>query len=97
MKIDWEFTAQTFFDQLPKREQDQVARSVDFVAKNWEAALMRAQLKALQAPDKNTGNQLYSLRAGSDLRVLMFRRENSIVVVDVVRQSQIERLRSIRR
>jgi hypothetical protein len=97
MEVNWAFTARTFLDQLPKREQQQVMSSVEHAAQNWGVALGSSRLKALQGFPKDESEQLYLLRAGHDLRVLISRRENIIVVVDVVRRSQIERLQSIQR
>ena len=38
------------------------------------------------------GEKLYSINAGNDLRILFTYRNNTVVVLDVVRHSQIERL-----
>jgi hypothetical protein len=36
MQVSWELTARSFFDQLSKRDQAAVERSVLRVAENWE-------------------------------------------------------------
>jgi hypothetical protein len=90
MKVSWELTALSFFDQLPRREQAVVERAVLRLADNWDQSHLR-RLKGLSSKD---GRSLLELRAGPDLRVLLYRHGQRIVVVDILRHSQIERLRS---
>jgi mRNA-degrading endonuclease RelE of RelBE toxin-antitoxin system len=92
MKIDWDFTAQTFLDQLPAHEQARVTHAVTQLGANWDG------LEGKQLSQVNGAlSELFSLRVGGDLRVLLRRRGDTIVVVDVVRRSQIEGLRHLRR
>jgi hypothetical protein len=52
---------------------------------------MGASLNQLTGKDA----ELYSLRVGSDLRVLLTRGNDLISVVDIVRKSQVEGLRRL--
>jgi len=90
MKVDWEFTAETFLDQLPAREQARVTRAVQ--------RLSTAPASADGTPlEKLTGDlsDLYLLRVGGDLRVLVRKHDDVITVVDVIRRSQLEGLRRL--
>ncbi len=91
--VSWELTARTFFDQLSKREQALVERSVLQLADNWEQ-LAPKHLHTLRGLSGKDGQPLLALSAGRDLRVIHYREDQHIVVVDVLRHSQIERLRS---
>lgn len=92
MKVDWDFTAEAFLDQLPSQERAKVIHAVQRLS---------------TVPDDSNGPQLtklagvqsdlYSLRAGSDLRVLLRKRNESVTVVDVVRRSQVEGLRRLQK
>lgn len=94
MQIDWDFTAQTYLDQLPRREQAQVTRAVERLGDAWDA-LEPNRLSRLKSPLPESV-PLYALRVGSDLRVLLKRDADMITVVDVVRRAQIDGLRELR-
>jgi hypothetical protein len=93
MQVSWELTARSFFDQLSKRDQAAVERSVQRVAENWEQ-LEPIELKQLIGVSDKSGRPLMVLRAGNDLRVLLYRIDQRVIVVDVLRRSQIERLQA---
>lgn len=90
MKVDWDFTAEAFLDQLPSRERANVVRAVEKLSAAPEGS-NEAHLTKLAGSQSD----LYSLRAGSDLRVLLRKRNEIITVVDVVRRSQVEGLRRL--
>lgn len=95
MQVSWELTARAFFDQLSKREQMLVERSVTRLANNWEQ-LEHTHLQKLKGlSSKDDEHPMFQLKAGRDLRVLLYRQDQLIVVVDVLRHSQVERLRSV--
>lgn len=93
MQVLWELTARSFFDQLSKRDQAAVERSVLRVAENWEQ-LERTHLKQLIGVTDERGRPLMMLRVGNDLRVLLYRIDQRVVIVDILRRSQIERLQA---
>jgi hypothetical protein len=93
MQISWELTALAFFDQLSGLDRKRIEQSLERLAKNWNQQ-ERTNLKKLVGLSSKEGHVLLQLRAGQDLRVLLYRDGDRIVVVDVVRHSQIERLRS---
>lgn len=90
MKLEWTFTAESYLDQLTPKERSKVLQVVEDLPMAWDH-LGEARLSKL-AGDK-TG--LFSLRVGSDLRVLVRRRGDVVTVVDVVRRSQIDGLRRV--
>lgn len=92
MKVDWDFTAEAFLDQLPPHERAKVVHAVQLLSTAPDES-DRAQLTKLAGIQSD----LYSLRAGSDLRVLLRKGNGTITVVDVVRRSQVEGLRSLHR
>ena len=85
-------TPQMFIDQLPPYEKSPVKRRLSALY----AATIPADLSipgfVLRLYSERDGESLYSMRAGDDLRILFTFRNNTVVVLDVVRNSQIERL-----
>ncbi len=90
MQVSWKLAARSFFDQLPKTEQRLVEQAVERLASTWQPSRLR-KINGLFGEDRQP---LLQLGVGRDLRVLLYRRDQTIVVVDVLRHSQIERLRS---
>jgi len=90
MPLEWNLTAESYLDQLPSVERSKVLHAVEQLSANWDR-LEGTRLHRLVGGQ----NDLYSLRAGSDLRVLVLRRGDLITVVDVVRKSQIDGLRRV--
>lgn len=90
MKPEWTFTAESYLDQLPSTERSRVLHAVEHLPAAWED-LHGTRLKRLGGDQAD----LFSLRVGSDLRVLVRRRGDAITVVDVVRKGQVEGLRRV--
>lgn len=96
MKIDWELTARTLFNQLSEPEREQVVTSIQRLRDDGQPWTESGDLGVLRGvPGDN--RKLYVLKAGAGLRVILARREDTIVVVDVFPLSQIEGLRSAQR
>jgi len=94
MQVSWESAARAFFDQLSKREQTLVERSLTRLANNWEQRECRHLLQRLRDLASKDGHPIFQLRVGRDLRVLLYR-QGQLMVVDIVRHGQIEGLRSV--
>lgn len=90
MNLEWSLTAESYFDQLPSAERSRVLHMVKDLAARWDT-LEGTHLRRLFGDQ----GDLFSLRVGSDLRVIVQRRDNVITVVDVVRRSQIDGLRRV--
>jgi hypothetical protein len=88
MPVEWTFTAESYLDQLPQAARAQVLHALEGLPAAWDG-LLGARL----APVKGNREDLFQLRVGGDLRVLLRRRGEVITVVDVVRRSQIDGLR----
>jgi mRNA-degrading endonuclease RelE of RelBE toxin-antitoxin system len=91
MKVDWDFTAEAFLDQLPSQERAKVVHAVQRLSTAQDRS-NETQLMKLAG----TQSDLYSLRVGGDLRVLVRKGNDTITVVDVVRRSQVDGLRRLR-
>jgi mRNA-degrading endonuclease RelE of RelBE toxin-antitoxin system len=90
MIVDWDFAAEAFLDQLPSQERAKVIHAVQKLSTVPDGS-DETQLRKLAGVQ----NDLYSLRVGGDLRVLVRKRSDTITVVDVVRRSQVEGLRRL--
>lgn len=90
MNLEWTFTAETYLDQLPPEERAKVLHVIERLPTEWDS-LGAPQLQKLSGAKE----ELYSLRVGADLRVVFRRQANVIIIVDVVRRSQIDGLRRI--
>ena len=90
MNLEWDLTAESYFDQLPSVERSRVLHVVKDLATRWDG-IKETHLHRLPGDQGN----LFSLRVGSDLRVIVQRRDDVITVVDVVRRSQIDGLRRV--
>jgi mRNA-degrading endonuclease RelE of RelBE toxin-antitoxin system len=92
MKVDWDFTAEAFLDQLPPQERAKVVHAVQRLSMTPDCS-NETQLTKLAGVQSD----LYSLRVGGDLRVLIRIRNEDLTVVDVVRRSQVEGLRRLQK
>jgi hypothetical protein len=90
MQIEWELPARMFIEQLSKRAQDTLAHDVQSLAEEWDWKSNRLKLVG-----KGRSGSVYSFRVGTDLRVILTRRGNTLVILDLVRNSQINKLRDI--
>ena len=88
MKTEWSLTAGSYLDQLPAVERSRVLHMVKRLAADWNS-LDGVHLRKL--PDDH--GDLFMLRVGSDLRVVVRRQDDLVTVVDVIRRSQIDGLR----
>ena len=93
MQVSWDLTARAFFDQLSIRDKTAVERAVVRLVENWEQ-LEATHLHRLAGLASKDGCPLQVLRVGRDLRVLLYRKNERITIIDVLRHSQIERLRT---
>jgi mRNA-degrading endonuclease RelE of RelBE toxin-antitoxin system len=89
MTLEWTFTAESYLDQLSPEERSKVLHAVERLPVEW-GHLGGARLNQLEGEEN-----LYSLRVGADLRVLVRRRNDVVTVVDVVRRSQVDGLRRL--
>lgn len=90
MKLEWTFTAESYLDQLSPEERAKVLHAVGRLPTAWDR-LGETRLQRLEGDQ----NDLYSLRVGADLRVLVRRQEDVVTVIDVVRYSQLDGLRRL--
>jgi len=96
MTIDWDFTAQSFLDQLPEQDQKRVLHAVERLG-SAPGRLDMSRLENLPSLPAQAGTDNHLLRVGNDLRVVLQRHDNAIRIIDVFRQSQIEGLRQLQR
>jgi hypothetical protein len=86
MAIDWEFTAQSFMDQLAPANQSRVLYAVERL-RGHPPEIDAAQIQQLPTV---AGGEEYLLRVGDDLRVVFQRNDYGVRIVDVFRRSQLE-------
>ena len=77
MELEWTFSAESYLDQLPHEERLKVLHAVERLSTGWDTP-HDGRLRRLTGDQGN----LYSLRVGADLRV-------------IVRRSQIDGLRRL--
>ena len=97
MKVEWQLPGRMFVEQLSSRAQATLRDNIEVLAKRWEKhdpLEKPSSLKVLTARNYS-GSPIYSFRVGTDLRVILTRRGDTIVILDLVRHSQINKLRSI--
>jgi hypothetical protein len=94
MKVDWEFAAQTYLDQLPLQEQGRVAHAVEELSANWDEQKL-TNLSRMFVSGANPQMELYVLPVGRDLRVVLRQQGDAIIIVDVIKLRQIEGLRKL--
>ena len=84
-RLDWTFVAESYLDQLSPEERSMVLHVVEQLPAKWDSL----------DKDRFTLNESTRyVRVGADLRVLVVRQDDVILVIDVVRRSQVEGLRS---
>jgi hypothetical protein len=89
MQIVWELPARMAAEQLSQREKEKLAQSVQLLVADWSNKAV-----ALKVIGSGGSGSVYSFRVGQDVRVILTRRAASLVILDVVRNSQIEKLAS---
>lgn len=87
-----DLTPQMFIDQLSPQEKRVVMRRLYAIKAARTPADLNLPGFALKLYPQKGEEILYSMRAGNDLRILFTYRNNTFVVLDVVRNSQIEGL-----
>jgi hypothetical protein len=94
MQIIEELTAQMFLDQLSHQEK----AAVDRIFSKLSAATDISEVRGIRRLVTGfSGRALYSVPAGKDLRVIFYVDNNQVIVVDVVRRSQLHGLQFGRR
>ncbi len=88
MRLEWTYAALSLLDQLNDSDASNVRQAVERLPSQWDALQNQNRLKRLSGGLSG----LFVLNAGRDLRVLVERQNDKIVVRDVVRQHQIESL-----
>ena len=97
MKVEWQLPARMFVEQLSSRTQATLRDNIEILAKRWERhapSEKPSSLKVLTTKNRS-GSPIYSFGVGTDLRVILTLRGDTIIVLDLVRNSQINKLRSI--
>ena len=90
MRLEWSFIAESYFDQLSPAERSRVLHVVEQLPVSWDT-LEGTRLQKLEGDQSG----LFSLRVGSDLRVLVRRQDDAVTVIDVVRRGQVDGLRRV--
>jgi hypothetical protein len=88
---DWDFTAQSFMDQLPLTDQNRILVAVERLRESWPK-FDPASVQRLPSPIRR---KEYLLRVSRDLRVVFQPDDLTIRVVDVFRRSQLEEGREL--
>ncbi len=99
MEIEWQLPALMYAEQLSAKAQATLKQNLGILAHQWErleAPRKPGSLKAITTPNY-PGPPTYSFRVGTDLRVILTLRDGKIVILDLVRNGQINKLRSILR
>jgi len=90
MKILWEMSASTAFDQMPLHSRKAVTVAMHRLAQNNPVG--RPELKAVQGLPPFRGQPVKSLRVSNDLRALVAVTSDTVHVIDLVRREQLHRL-----
>jgi len=96
MNIFFDLTAQMFLDQLSPPDKEALRTAFGRLQNANALKDTYEDFEPIKIPNER-GEPLYYLRATPDLRILVEERHNKIYIIDIVRQSQIDALRSGRR
>ncbi len=94
MYVITESTALAVLNQLQPSDKERVNRAIERLATNWDA-IAPSHVQKMERLVSSDGKPLFSYRAFKDFRVFLYKNENEIRVVDVIRRSQLESLRSL--
>lgn len=92
MKLEYENTASMFLDQLSRQDREMVQHDVRVAADRWHDHVLDRKLIGLKSESDSEG-PTFVLQVDR-YRVFLRLRRNSVVVLDVVPRSQLDRLRS---
>jgi hypothetical protein len=93
MKVEWSLAAANFFDQLSFSDRSRVRHAAERLDEVLESA-PGAKFERLKT-DSDVPSFAY--RVSPDLRLVFERRQDKIVILDVIRRGQLEGLRNLRR
>jgi hypothetical protein len=91
MTFDWDFTAQSFMDQLPATDQNRVLVAVERLLGSWP----KIDVASVHRLRSSADGEEYLLRVSGDLRVVFRPVDQTIRIVDVFRRSQLEGQRAL--
>ena len=96
MKLEWRLPAKMFVQQLPSREQTKLMYKVETIKQELEAGGPRAGRKSIVLrKGENQQSPIYEIRAEPNLKVIYTIEHDKVVIIDVIRETQIDKLRSI--
>jgi hypothetical protein len=97
MKIEWRLPARMFAQQLPSGEQAKLMYKVESLKQGSEAGGAQAGRGSsiILSNGKNQKSRIYQIRAEPNLRILYTIEDDKIIILDVFRKNQIDKLRSI--
>jgi hypothetical protein len=90
MKIRWEMSASTAYDQMPEAKRRSVNVALHRLA--GDNHQLRPELKTVLGIAPFNGRPVKSMRASDDLRVLVAITPDTVHVIDIVRREQLRRL-----
>jgi hypothetical protein len=95
--VEWELPASNFKEQLSKSEQNEVASVLEHLFTGLAEEGADHAKENLTEVLLSDGRRVDIAQAGADLRVIIEIRDGKITVVDIVRHSQLAKLRNLRR
>lgn len=93
MEVEWTLAAQTFFDQLQPPDRARATHAIERASHDWDG--LPRELLHMLSEVGHGGGELYDLRVGADLRVILERCGQTIRIVDIVQRRQIDALRDL--
>ncbi len=94
MPIALSLNAISFLNQVSRTEAQRIERALERLSFNYEA-LSQTHVNRLAAASDKDGHPLSSYRVSRDVRVFLFVDRQTINVVDIIRKSQIDSLKSL--
>jgi hypothetical protein len=95
MRIARGLNAISFLNQLSKPESARVFKSIERFSSHYDA-LLASHVRKTRGLKDRTGHDLYTYRAGQDLRVFFYVENQTLYVVDIARRSQLDSIGSLR-
>lgn len=90
MQLIWELPARMFTEQLSQLERAKVRKAIEGLSNDWDP-----DSPHLKLINRGEEEPIYLFKTGMDFRAVLKREDAKLIVIDVVRRSQIDSLRTI--
>ena len=96
MPVALSLNAISFLNQIPRAEAQRIERALERLSANYDL-LSQSHVRRLIGTENQSGHLLSSYRVAHDVRAFIYVDQGVINVVEIIRKSQLDSLKSLPR